>query len=283
VGASKKYMEKGQPSLTAYRVAMSRAVHQILDDPKVLDDPVALRIISALSGTDTPLTSRQLETKPARYLRAFVAARSRVAEDALVEAITRGIRQYVILGAGLDTFAYRNPYPMSSLSVFEVDHPTTQAWKRSQLSLAQIAIPESLTFVPIDFETQSLADRMRESGFRADEPSFFSWLGVTMYVTRGTVMSTMKYVASSIHRGSGIVFDYAISPSAPSTLMRIAAAAGEPWQTFFDRSTLTDELKALGFECVEDVGPEEINARLFADRADGLRVAGFGRLITAFT
>jgi methyltransferase (TIGR00027 family) len=276
-------MEKGQTSLTANRVAMSRAVHQILDDPKVLDDPVALRIISATSGKDILLASRQLETKPARYLRAFVAARSRVAEDALADAVARGVRQYVILGAGLDTFAYRNPYPTASLSVFEVDHPDTQAWKRSQLSVAQIAIPESLTFVPIDFETQSLADRMRESGFRADEPSFFSWLGVTMYVTRGTVMSTMKYVACSVHRGSGIVFDYAISPSAPSTLMRIAAAAGEPWQTFFDQRQLTDELEALGFERVEDIGPEEINARLFSDRADGLAVAGFGRLVTACT
>ena len=107
-----------------------------------------------------------------------------------------GVRQYVILGAGLDTFAYRNPYSYDDLKVFEVDHPASQKWKRQQLDAAKIPIPKNLILAPIDFENQTLADQLQEAGFKADEPSFFSWLGVTMYLNRETMMATMNYIAS---------------------------------------------------------------------------------------
>jgi methyltransferase (TIGR00027 family) len=112
-----------------------------------------------------------------------LAARSRYAEDELHTAIKRGIQQYVVLGAGLDTFAYRNPYPQDVLHVFEVDHPATQIWKRTRLEEAGITIPRTLTFTPVDFEIQTLEDGLRRAGFDTSKAAFFSWLGVTMYLT----------------------------------------------------------------------------------------------------
>src|SRR6202161_3091310 len=146
-------MQEGKFSRTAQRVAirrgaLRRAAHQLLDQPRVLDDPLALLII----GADA---AEQLRSNPkehrafSRAFRAFMAARSRYAEDELARAVALGVTQYVVLGAGLDTFAYRNPH--AGLHVFEVDHPATQAWKRVQLQTAEIPIPASLTFVPIDF------------------------------------------------------------------------------------------------------------------------------------
>ena len=119
------------------------------------------------------------------------------------------MRQYVVLGAGLDTFAYRNPYPVSRLRVFEVDHPATQVWKRARLQETGIAIPESLTFAAIDFETQTLSDGLQQAGFKADEPVFVSMLGVIVYLTRDAAMSTLKFVGS-LPPKTEIVFDYAI-------------------------------------------------------------------------
>jgi methyltransferase (TIGR00027 family) len=281
-------LEPDRASLTARRVAMSRAEHQLVDSPKVLDDPLAIRIIGAQRAADVRSASGRLGAKFSRYLRAFVVARSRIAEDELASAVRRGVRQYVILGAGLDTFAYRNPHRASALRVFEVDHPSTQAWKREQLKEAAISIPDSLTYVPVDFETQALADRLREAGFNADEPAFFSWLGVTMYLSRAAVMTTLKYVAS-LPRGSSIVFDYLVSPASLSFIHRLAlravaqrvSALGEPWQSYFDPESLLSDLKMIGFTHVEDIGPEQINSRFFSQRTDRLKVAPLGRMMTA--
>lgn len=277
-------MRNGRPSLTAQRVALSRAAHQLYDHPKLLDDPIALRIIGAQCAEELRAHRRRFDARFARYLRAFVVARSRIAEDALAAAVGRGVRQYVVLGAGLDTLAYRNPYP---LRVFEVDHPATQAWKRRQLSAAEISLPPSLTLVPVDFETQPLARALHEAGLRADEPTFFSWLGVSMYLTRTAVLATLKRVASS-PEGSGIVFDYAVPPASVSlvrrlvlrALLRRLAAIGEPWKAVFDPHELAAELYSLGFTHSEDFGPAELNARFFRDRSDGLRVAGPGRVVS---
>lgn len=276
------------PSLTAYRVAVSRAAHQILDAPRVLEDPVALAIVGAAAVAAIRAAPLRHRLAPARYLRAFLVARSRVAEEALAQAVRRGIRQYVILGAGLDTFAYRNPYRAELLSVFEVDHPATQAWKRRQLEAAGIAAPGSLRFVPIDFESERLPQRLESAGFRADEPAFFSWLGVSMYLTRAAILATLGYVAG-LPRGSGVVFDYAVPPASLGpvrrlvvrALMRRLAAAGEPWQTFFEPRTLASELRSLGLTGIEDLGPAELNARFFADRGDGLRTGALGRVVCA--
>ena len=149
-------MKQDRPSLTAYKVAIMRAAHQILDNPKVFEDPIAVRIVGTQGDSEIHSEKRKFKTKLHSYLRAIVVARSRFVEDELSVAIKRGIRQYVILGAGLDTFAYRNPYSSNGLRVFEVDYPATPEWKRQQLNVAKIPIPETLTFAPIDFESQSL-------------------------------------------------------------------------------------------------------------------------------
>lgn len=278
-----------RPSLTAYRVALSRAAHQLLDRPRILEDPVALAIVGERGVAEIRSAPLRFNFRLARYLRAFLVARSRVAEDALAAAVRDGVRQYVVLGAGLDTFAYRNPYPAAHLRVFEVDHPATQAWKRRQLEAGGIALPESLTFVAVDFESETLAARLAAAGFRADEPACFSWLGVTMYLTRAAVLATLGYVARV--PSARIVFDYAVAPAALDVVRRMlarallvrVAAAGEPWKSWFDPRELAFELAALGFRQLEDLGPRELNARFFNGRTDGLRVGGLGRAMSART
>jgi methyltransferase (TIGR00027 family) len=282
-------MKQSSPSLAAYSVAIMRAAHQILDNPKVFEDPIALKIVGTQGDSEIHSEERKFKTRLHSYLRGIVVARSRFVEDELSLAIRRGIRQYVILGAGLDTFAYRNPYSSNGLKVFEVDYPATQEWKVQQLNEAKIPIPKTLTFVPVDFEDQSLADQLQKVGFRSDESSFFSWLGVTMYLARETIMATMEYVSSSTPSGSGIIFDYVVPPSSQNLLRRSVfrliarrlARVGEPWVCFFDPDLLIKDLKAVGFTQVEDTGPEEINALYFKDREDRLAVGNFGHLMKA--
>jgi methyltransferase (TIGR00027 family) len=268
---------------------MRRAAHQLLDHPKIFDDPVALRIIGQESASALQADAHRFETSPlSSYLRAFVAARSRFAEDELALGVQRGVRQYVILGAGLDTFAFRNPFPEGVLQVFEVDHPATQSWKRARLDEVAIPLPGNLTFAPVDFETQTLEEGLREAGYDPGQCTFFSWLGVTEYLTPEAVMATLRFLASAPVE-SGVVFDYMISPSLLNPAQRSrfdalaqrVASAGEPWQAFFDPELLTSELRAMGFGTVEDKGPEEINARYFKNRKDGLRVGSLSHLMNA--
>ncbi len=175
-----------------------------------------------------------------------------------------------------------------TLRVFEVDHPATQAWKRKRLDKAGIPVPRSLTFVPVDFETQRLDVELQRTGFKFSESSFFSWLGVTPYLTTESINDTLRFVAS-MPIGSGIVFDYMILPSLLSPISRKAfdelarrvALAGEPFQTFFDPLSLETTLKAMGFGRIEDVGPEEMNARYFDGRTDELRVGGAAHMMKA--
>ncbi len=214
--------------------------------------------------------------------------RSRYAEDALAQAVARGVRQYVILGAGLDTFAYRNPYS-ERLKVLEVDHPSTQAWKRRRLQEARIEIPGSLTFAPVNFESQTLADGLARAGFRTDEPAFFSWLGVVVYLTKTAVMQTLRFMAFSTAPGSEIVFDFLLPSSSLSEQQKRSreasaqrvAALGEPWLTFLEPPSLAGELEGMGFANIEVSGPEEANRRYFEDRADDLYVRGSNHLIKA--
>jgi len=282
-------MKHNRPSATAQRVAMRRAAHQLLDDPKVFDDPLALRIIGKESASPLQADPRQSEAAPlSPYLRAFVAARSRYAEDELALGVRRGVRQYVILGAGLDTFAYRNPHAYGTLHVFEVDRPATQAWKRTRLDEAGIALPDDLTFAPVDFQTETLEGGMRSAGCDPSKCTFFSWLGVTQYLTTEAVTATLRFIASA-PAGSGVVFDYMLSPSLLTAaqrsrfdeLARRVASAGEPWQTFFDPALLTRDLRAMGFGYVEDSGQEKINMRYFKGRKDGLQVGSLSHLMKA--
>jgi methyltransferase (TIGR00027 family) len=192
------------------------------------------------------------------------------------------------LGAGLDTFAYRNPH--AGLRVFEVDHPATQAWKREQLQTAGITIPSSLTFVPIDFEQQTLEAELKRSGFNINSAAFFSWLGVTPYLTREACMTTLSLIAN-MPVGSGVVFDFALDPAllnagqrqALDALSKRVASVGEPFQLFFDPAKLQADLKNLGFRRTEFLQGAQINERYFNDRSDGLLVrGGVGHLMGAW-
>src|SRR6202046_586411 len=282
-------MQEARPSRTAMRVAMRRAVHQLLDHPKILDDPIALPIIGSETAAKLEAERSRHQSRVARNLRAFLVARSRFAEDQLARSMNRGVNQFVILGAGLDTFAYRNPHRDYALRVFEVDYPATQERKRQKLAAAGIAIPPSVTYAPVDFERQTLAEGLKLAGFEASKAAFFSWLGVTMYLTEDAVMNTFGFIASTA-AGGGVVFDYAVPRSSLNWVGRMAldalshrvAAAGEPFRTFFDPAALAERLRRIGFRHVEDLDAGEINARYFKDRADGLRVTGSaGHLMSA--
>ena len=273
------------PKPTALRVARLRAAHQFLDVPPVFADPLARRILGhageealrrSLAGQDHPLQ---------KGLRCSVAVRARVAEDEWIARRAAGVDQFVILGAGLDTTALRHA---GDGRLFEVDLADTQAWKRRCLAEAGIAEPASLTFVPLDFERVSLAQGLALAGFDALRPTFFSWLGVSMYLDEPAVRSTLGFIAS-LAPGSAVVFDYAVSPELLSPreragLERIAArtsAHDEPWKTFLRPDELADELKRMGFSRLRDLGADELNRRYLADRSDGLRKSGVSRIVIA--
>jgi methyltransferase (TIGR00027 family) len=274
-------MEARQPSKTAQSVAIHRAQHQLYDSPPVLNDPLALWIIGPEGAMSIALGWWAAGLPGPRAMRAFVAARSRYAEDELARAVSSGTLQYVILGAGLDTFAYRNPHAASGLRVFEVDHPDTQAWKRSRLALMGVPVPCSVTFVTADFERRELAAGLEGGGFRGDEPAFFSWLGVTQYLSKEAVIATFAEIRS-ICPESAIAFDYALPRDALPDAEKVTFDAlsvgvdweGEPFRSFFRPESLAKDLKAVGFRRLERPTADEINARYFRDRLDGLEVSG---------
>lgn len=282
-------MKKDLPSATADRVALLRAVHQLLDDPPVLKDPLALRVIGKETSSRLSADPHRFVATPiSSYVRAFVAARSRIAEDELADGIARGVRQYVILGAGLDTFAYRSPYPEGTVKVFEVDHPATQTYKRERLEEAGIGISPDVRFIPIDFEEKTLIDGLAASDCAFDVPTLFSWLGVTYYLPAEVVTETMRFVAT-FPRESGIVFDYNISPKLMTLLGRVVfyalsgwvSAVGEAWRTSFDPGRLAEDIRGMGFERVRDWTPDEINAHYFAERDDKLSIGSISHVMCA--
>ena len=268
---------------------MRRAAHRLLDDPRVHEDPLAVEILGPEQAAALRADPRRLETGAmAPILRAFLAVRSRVAEDALAESVAAGVRQYVILGAGLDTFAYRNPHP--ALRVFEVDHPATQAWKRERLAEARIAVPDGMAFVAVDFdENLPLAAGLRAAGLLEGEPAFFSWLGVTPYLEPESVLATLAALVPLAAGGGGVAFDYrvpteSLEPSARAAIEALAArvaAAGEPFRGAFEPEALAAAMRGMGFREIRDLDANALNAAFFAGRADRLRVGGTGHVLTA--
>jgi len=279
-------MEAASPSRTALRVAMRRAAHQIYDaHPLVFPDPLAVPILGAEYLPEVERTRFKLHKPHSVALRAHLVARSRYAEDLLARAVANGVSQYVLLGAGLDTFAYRNPFPQ--LHVFEVDHPATQQWKRDLLATNGIPIPSSLTYVPVDFEHQQLATQLAAAGFDTTRPAFFAWLGVVPYLTHAAFHSTLALIASC-PSGSGVVMDYGQPRSALPYLEQLAhdslasrvQLAGEPFQLFFTPPEMAAELSA--FRALEDLGSGELNTRYFTGRSDNLKLMGSaGRIVSA--
>jgi methyltransferase (TIGR00027 family) len=251
---------------------MHRAVHQTMENGVIFADPYALQILDDEARANLPAMAADPAHRP---MRLFIAARSRFSEEAMAACVARGVRQVVILGAGLDTFALRNPY--AGVTVYEIDYPATQAWKRDRLAQVSVALPASLIFAPIDFERQSLGEGLSASGFRADEPAFFQWLGVTPYLTREAIVSTLDFVASIA--GSEVVFEYAelfenYPPAMRANLVAIAesaAARGEPWLSLFDPPDMAALMQARRFAEFEDVTRAELAARYYGDLGEGLR------------
>ena len=281
-------MQEGRASRTASRVALRRAAHQLLDRPLVFEDPLALKIIRWDAAELLKNNPAQFERGTlSKYLRAFLAVRSRIAEDVIGGAIANGCRQVVVLGAGLDTFAYRNPFP--DLRVLEVDHPATQAWKRRRLDDTGIEVPATVTFVPVDFERQNLRETLTAAGLDVSRPAIFSWLGVTPYLEEAAIWQTLKDIAALSAAGGGVVFDYSIPPSSVGFVARFffrrlerrVAKAGEPFKSYFDPPALAQGLRDIGFTKISDLGATEINSRFFAGRTDGLRVGAVGRVMVA--
>lgn len=278
-------METGRASRTALRVAERRAAHQLLDRPRVLEDPFAVPLLGPGFAIDRLRESSRI----ARAFRAFMAARSRYAEDQLALSVAAGVAQYVLLGAGLDTFAYRNPFPR--LRVFEVDFPATQQWKRALLAEAALVPPASLIFVPLDFEHKTLAAGLADARFDSRIPAFFGWLGVVPYLTLEAFRATLETIVK-LPTGTAVSFDYGLSPKSLSPLRRMAlkaladrvAKAGEPFRLFFTPHELDEEFRRAGFRRFEQLDSAAINQRYFAGRADGLEVPspGLGRLATAW-
>jgi methyltransferase (TIGR00027 family) len=288
-------VENNKPSATAFLAAVCRARHQVIDHPLILEDPLALKILGKSVERRMRARARKLDPKRMRGARAVLVVRSRITEDLLRDEVSWGVRQYVILGAGLDTFAYRNPYTPEQLKVYEVDHPATQAWKRKLLAAAGIACPTSMAFVPVDFESDKLEEELKKAGV-ASIPAVFSWLGVTMYLQHETVMNTLADIARLHGPGTTVVFDYVPDDSALGIMQKVLrrlqqmrfGRMGEPWVGFFNPKRLSADLKKLGYSDVRDIGPAEIGDIYLSDREDklkfnriGLQLLGLGRVVIA--
>jgi methyltransferase (TIGR00027 family) len=216
-----------------------------------------------------------------------MALRSRYAEDELSGAIERGVFQYVILGAGLDSFAYRQRTPAPRLRVFEVDLPSAQHWKRERLRALKMSEPDGLVFVPLDLERQTLVEGLRAAGYRVEQPGFFSWLGATQYLTVNAVFETLTEIAS-LAPGSEVVFTYHVPEEALEgserqvrRVLSARAARGEaPWISSFDPTRLAARLETMGLEAI-DLGPDQAGPRYFAERTDDLVVPRLSRVMRA--
>jgi methyltransferase (TIGR00027 family) len=235
-------------------IARQRAAHQVLDHGSILNDPFAMKI---LREDEKDVLQFANKHPLASIGRLFTAARSRIAEDALSRAVERGVRQIVILGAGLDTFALRNPH--AGLEIYEVDHPATQAWKLERLAEAQIALPPWLIFVAVDFEREDVGEKLVAAGFQQNAPAFFTWLGVVPYLTENAIGRALDYMSSI--QNSEVVFDYMEPPEAFSEELRQLEKAraeqlekiGERSNTRFEPADIAAILRSHGFSDLEDI------------------------------
>lgn len=261
----------GSYSRTALATANLRAAHQLLDGkPLILDDPLALPILGdgAAEGIRGNLTHYQ--NPRGMTLRAHVVLRSRFCEDRLALAVRDGIRRYLILGAGFDTFALRQPEWARELEIFEIDHPATQAEKRARMARAGLATPPNLRFITMDFQRDSLTEGLKRSGVSADRPTFFSWLGVTMYLDEPAIDATLSAMAS-FPAGSRVTLTF-MQPLEPGSdgerqaLARRVAESSEPFVSFFTPVEMEAKLRRSGFDAVHFLTPDEIRERYYNGR-----------------
>lgn len=278
-----------QASSTAVFTTMLRAIHQTADsDPKILVDPVSVALAQQFEGTPAWSAFRGMSESFLRMTRSALVLRNRFAEDVLGELAARSPCQYVILGAGFDTFGYRQPAWAEGVSIFEVDHPATQEIKLNVLAECGLTPPENLHMCGVDFEQMSLQEGLAQSGFNPEIPSVFSWLGVTQYLTEPAIRSTLEFVQSQA-ASSAVVFTF-LPPDDElgeqdrgllAEIDRIATTRGEPFVSRFSLPALASLLQDTGFQSVEHLSPEDAQRRYFGDRSDGLRVLHAEQLIRA--
>jgi methyltransferase (TIGR00027 family) len=278
------------PSQTAMSTAFVRAVHARVDEaPPVFDDKVAYdllqgyqrRFIRRLAALSSPWIRRYRQRRDAfTTMRAQVVVRARYAEDVLAESRQAGVDRFIVLAAGLDTFALRQSDPL--IDVVEIDHPATQQWKRQLLAERDIAEPKELAFLPVNFEEESLADAWIDSG----TPDCISWLGTTYYLTREAISSTLTTLAERTQPGSQLALDYWREPpptdlSAPLLWgTRVAVALiQEPMHSFFEPKDIEQLAEAAGWRVRENCTPEQQNRRYLTARQDRLSVPSFAYLL----
>lgn len=266
----------GTPDNTAVRTALWRALHTEVDEPPyVLEDEIGAQ----LAGEDGWRERGDMVPAASRGKRGTVVGRARLTEDLVAEAASRGVDQYVVLGAGLDTFAQRRPAAASAVTVFEIDQPETQAWKQSRLTELGYGVPEWLRLVPVDFEANDdWWDRLQAAGFDASRPAVVSWLGVTMYLTEEATAATLKQVAS-LPAGSSLILTFFrhLEDLLPEDVQIRRASregarrAGTPFIGFYTPDQISALARQAGFAEAEYVSAAGLADRYFAGRTDGLR------------
>ena len=285
-------MDQWRPSRTAIRTAVQRAAHLLLDDdPKILADPFARAFAGYASDAEMLGALDPTQLLDSSRLRTLFALRNRYAEDELVQAIARGVDGYVILGAGLDSFAYRRPDLMASLDVFEVDHPASQAWKRARAAELGIPAPARLHHVAIDFERTTLADGLAENAVDRGRHMFVSMLGVAQYLTKGALARTLRDVAATTASGSEMVMQYVVplatfagdEAALVKGLAARASTSQEPWLSFYEPAEMERVLVDAGFGDIVHFGAEEALERYLRSRTDGLRLPAYFQMIKART
>jgi methyltransferase (TIGR00027 family) len=269
-------MSDQEPENTAARVALWRALHVRIDPPPhVLQDEVGLKLVAPPEGWQSRGDMHPIGTK---QFRASIVARARFIEDLLQEHITQGVAQYVILGAGLDTFAQRRPELAARLRIFEVDQPGPQAWKRRRLEALGHGVPEWLKLVPVDFEAgDSWLQLLAAAGFAASQPALIASTGVSMYLTKDAVFATLKQIAglaagSTLAMSFMLPFELADPDVRPGLMMAAkgAAAAGTPFISFFTPAEMLQLARDAGFEQVSHTSAAALTERYFSGRQDGL-------------
>jgi methyltransferase (TIGR00027 family) len=274
------------PSRTAMIAALARGWFRLeVTPPWVLDDVLALVLIGPARQELREQLDLLLPGQVGREARAAVCARSRFAEDRLNTGV---FTQYVILGAGLDSFAWRRPDLLRSLRVFEVDHPASQAWKRERARDLALPLSDSHVFVPVDFEADPLQHALGAAGFDWAQPTMFSWTGVAPYLTRQAIESTLRTITATA-AGSEVVFSYRAEESVLDDVGRefvriytqIAASLGEPLQPGWSVIEIERLISRCGLEVVDHPTRADLQERYFADRTDGLRPYTCETLVTA--
>ena len=274
---------------TSVVAAILRASHQVLDhEPRIFDDPLAVGLVDGSTAEEIRRDRRLLEDPMFRAARCLITYRSRYVEEQLREAVARGVGQYVLVGAGFDTFAYRQPEWARGLRVIEVDHPDSQAVKHDLLRRRNIEVPDNVAYCPADLEVDGLEAGLAAGPFDPRTPAFFSWLGVTVYLRRDAVDMTLRYIAT-LRSPSTIAFTFNLPRQSLQGFDRdfhdfgrqVGAQRGEPCITFHEAEPLRRWLEGNGFRDVCHLEPEVADQRYCAGRRDGLRVPRMQQLMLA--